>query len=175
MPSPRRDAHVPASDVATSWSEPAAHRPENQEQEKPEQVFESMGGESVRETVIAEHVVQTSLGEHSPERDRQTTFVTATIDVASGEAQGEAHAAAGERYEPASQDTEARADGASRVGPSFELPPDLVQVETSPGRAQQAQDNLGPGPERFESRARRPRPPEEQVPNEPLVQVETRH
>jgi ribonuclease E len=180
MPSPRRDSHVPASDVTTSWLEPAAHGPEDQEQENREQVFEGIGGESVREPVIAEHVVQTSLREHRPEehrpeQDRESTFVTAVIDAVSSEAQREPQAAAGERY-AAPQDKEARADEGSRGVPSFELPPDLVQVETSPGRAEQAQDNLvAAAEERFEGRARRLRPPEEQVPSEPLVQVETRH
>lgn len=166
MPSPRQEASAP-SDVTTSWSEPSPHLPESQGQS-----FEGTGGESVREPVIAEHVVQTNVREHEPEWDRDTTFVTATIDVASGDAQKETDVAAAQ-YETGAQDEEPRTDRMSRGMPNFELPSDLVQVETSPDRAQ---DIPSPAPEpRFESRPRRPRAPEEQVPTEALVQVETRH
>lgn len=141
-----------------------------------QQVFDSMGAESVREPLIAEHVVQTSVREHGTERDGEPTFAAATIDIASGDSQRGPDVAGDAAREPAPQDKEARADRASRVPPSFQLPPDLVQVETSPDRAQQGQaEPAAAAEEGFESRARRPRPPEEQVPSEPLVQVETRH
>ena len=143
--------------------------PENQEQ-----VFASVGGESARAPVVAEHVVQTGVSEHEAERDREPTFVTAGIAIASGEAQRELDVGADTPREAATE--EAGTDRASRVPPTFDLPPDLVQVETSPGRLQQGQANPAPAAEeRVESRTRRPRPPEEQVPTEPLVQVETRH
>jgi ribonuclease E len=167
MPSPRQEAPAPVSDVTTSWSEPSPHLPESQDQS-----LEGTGGESVREPVIVEHVVQTNVREHKPEWDRDTTFVTATIDVALGEAQKETDVAAA-RYETGAQDEEPRTDPVSRVMRNFDLPSDLVQVETTPDRAQ---DIPSPAPEpRFESRPRRPRASEEQVPAEPLVQVETRH
>ena len=60
--------------------------------------------------------------------------------------------------------------------PSFELPPDLVQVETAPGRAAQGVEaEQAAGVTQIDERPRRPRPPEEPVASEPLVQIETRH
>jgi hypothetical protein len=146
--------------------------PENQEQ-----VFASVGGESVRAPVIAEHVVQTGVSEHEAERDREPTFVTAGIVIASGEPQRDLDVGADTPREPATEDKEAGTGRALRVPPTFDLPPDLVQVETTgPGSVQQGQANPAPAAEeRVESRTRRPRPPDEQVPTEPLVQVETRH
>jgi hypothetical protein len=59
---------------------------------------------------------------------------------------------------------------------SFELPPDLIQVETTREKIGQIPDNQAPQMgERLGERPRRPRAPEEPAPNEPLVQVETRH
>ena len=76
---------------------------------------------------------------------------------------------------PAPADQEMQAVRATGIPPTFQLPPDLVQVETSPGKIQQIRDNPPPeAEERFEGRARRPRPPDEPLPSEPLVQVETR-
>lgn len=169
MPSPRKDAYASESDVTTSWSEPAPRIPESQEP-----AFENVGGESAHESVIAEHVVQAALREHRPEHDRETTLVTPTIDIASGQPQGEHDAAAAAPREAAPR--EAPPDRVSHVVTTFELPPDLVQVETSPGRTQDVQDDPARGAAgRVENRAPRPRPPEEQIASEPLVQVETRH
>ena len=58
---------------------------------------------------------------------------------------------------------------------TFALPPDLVQIETSPDKAQQVQANAVPATEAAAPRPRRPRPSDEPLPSEPLVQVETRH
>ncbi len=138
MPSPRKDAYASESDVTTSWSEPAPRIPESQEP-----AFENVGGESARESVIAEHVVQAALREHRPEHDRETTLVTPTIDIASGQPQGEHDAAAAAPREAAPR--EAPPDRVSHVVTTFELPPDLVQVETSPGRTQDAQDDPARG------------------------------
>jgi hypothetical protein len=163
--SSREDADVSGTDVTTaSWSEPAARTPDNREH-----VFESTGGESVREPVIAEHLVQSGVREPQTERDREPAFVAATINIASSVAQAEPDVAPVALRETGQQEAPA-----SRV-PHFELPPDLVQVETSPGRAQQAQADPTSAEERFEGRGRRTTPPEEPVPSEPLVQVETRH
>jgi hypothetical protein len=58
---------------------------------------------------------------------------------------------------------------------TFALPPDLVQIETSPDRVQQVQANAVPATEAAAPKPRRPRPSDEPLPSEPLVQVETRH
>jgi hypothetical protein len=59
---------------------------------------------------------------------------------------------------------------------TFALPPDLVQIETSPDKVQQVQANPVPATEAAAApRQRRPRPSDEALPSEPLVQVETRH
>ena len=57
---------------------------------------------------------------------------------------------------------------------TFVLPPDLVQIETSPDKVQQVQANAVPATEAAAPRPRRPRPSDEPLPSEPLVQVETR-
>ncbi|HXX09963.1 MAG TPA: Rne/Rng family ribonuclease [Burkholderiales bacterium] len=61
--------------------------------------------------------------------------------------------------------------------PTFELPPDMIQVETAPGKADQAMEAERPAElTQPGERPRRPRPPEEEpIPTEPLVQIETRH
>ena len=60
--------------------------------------------------------------------------------------------------------------------PTFELPPDMIQVETAPGKADRAMEAERPaGMTQLGERPRRPRPPDEPVPSEPLVQIETRH
>jgi len=58
---------------------------------------------------------------------------------------------------------------------TFALPPDLVQIETSPDKVQQVQANAVSATEAAAPRLRRPRPSDEPLPSEPLVQVETRH
>jgi hypothetical protein len=79
-----------------------------------------------------------------------------------------------EQREEVQQDNEAQTRPERRLAQPFELPPELIQVETSPEKVHQ--DNPAPEPgERFEGRPRRPRATEEPMPNEPLVQVETRH
>ena len=166
MPSPRQETDLSGSDVAPGWSEPA-RMPET------ERMFESMGGESVREPAVAEHVVKSDAHEQWTE---VTTFVADTIEIPPVERQREPHIEAVVPRESPQQDGEASTDRALRVAPSFALPSDLVQVETSPERAQQVQtDTASGGEERSESRGRRHRPAEEPVPSEPLVQVETRH
>ena len=61
--------------------------------------------------------------------------------------------------------------------PTFEQPPDMIQVETAPGKADQAMEAERPaGLTELGERPRRPRPPEDEpIPTEPLVQIETRH
>jgi len=166
MPSPRQEADLSGSDVAPHWPEPA-RVPET------EPVFESMGNESVREPAVAEHVVKSDAGEQWTD---VTTFVADTIEIPPVERQREPQVEAVVPRESPRQEGEASTDRALRVTPTFALPSDLVQVETSPERAQQVQaDTMSGGEERSESRGRRQRPPEEPAPSEPLVQVETRH
>jgi len=57
--------------------------------------------------------------------------------------------------------------------PTFELPPDMIQVETAPGKADQAMEAERPaGLTELGERPRRPRPPEDEpIPTEPLVQI----
>jgi ribonuclease E len=166
MPSPRQEADLSGSDVAPHWPEPA-RVPETAE------VFESVGNESLREPAVAEHVVKSDAREQWTE---VTTFAADTIEIPPAERQREPHVEAVVPRESPRPEGEASTDRALRAAPSFALPSDLVQVETSPERAQQVQaDTMSGGEERSESRGRRQRPPEEPVPSEPLVQVETRH
>jgi hypothetical protein len=59
---------------------------------------------------------------------------------------------------------------------SFALPPDLVQVETRPGTVYEVPSEPALPGDASQRRARRPRAAEDQPsPEEPLVQVETRH
>jgi hypothetical protein len=59
---------------------------------------------------------------------------------------------------------------------TFTLPSDLVQIETSREKVGQRQTEAAtPNGETAGARPRRPRPVEEPQPNEPLVQIETRH
>ena len=58
---------------------------------------------------------------------------------------------------------------------TFALPPDLVQIETSPDKVQQVAASAVATTETGAPRPRRPRPSDEPLPSEPLVQVETRH
>jgi ribonuclease E len=77
--------------------------------------------------------------------------------------------------EPARHVAEVDISPAAPPLPSFELPPDLIQVETAPGKAGQTVEAEPPaGLMQLGERPRRPRPPEEPIPSEPLVQVETR-
>ena len=168
-PSPHHDADVPGKEVTTSWLEPAA--PASQREEP---VLETMDGESAREPTITDHVERTSMRDHETEGDREAVLVAAAIGIVADDRRMEPMVMTPGEAVP--DDKEARSDRAARIPPTFELPADLVQVETSPGKVQHIQDNPPPAAEeRFESRARRARPPEEPLPSEALVQVETRH
>src|SRR5262249_23839574 len=78
--------------------------------------------------------------------------------------------------EPARRVAEFDVSPAAPTLPRFELPPDLVQGETAPGKAGQTSEAEPPAASTpLGERPRRPRPPEESIPSEPLVQIETRH
>ena len=78
-------------------------------------------------------------------------------------------------HEPHHDEPTARSYEAPPPAQTFALPPDLVQIETSPDKVQQVQASAVPAAEAAASRPRRPRPSDEPLPSEPLVQVETRH
>ncbi len=164
--SPHDDADVAGSEVTTSWVEPAV-RVSHQER-----VVETADGEPASEPAITDHVEQTSVRDYGREGNRGAVLVAAAIEI---DRRMEPVVMAPPEREVVPEGKEAPSDRAARIPPTFELPADLVQVETSPGKVQQIQDNPPPAAEeRFESRARRPRPPEEPLASEPLVQVETR-
>jgi hypothetical protein len=59
---------------------------------------------------------------------------------------------------------------------TFELPSDLVQIETSPDKVESVEADSTAGPEeKLAGRPRRTRVAADPMPSEPLVQVETRH
>ncbi len=163
------DADVAGSEVTTSWVEPAV-RVSHQER-----VVETVDGEPAPEPAITDHVEQTSVRDYGREGDRGAVLVAAAIEIVADDRRMEPVVMAPPEREAVPEDKETLSDRAARIPPAFELPADLVQVETSPGKVQQIQDNPPPAAEeRFESRARRPRSPEEPPPSEQLVQVETR-
>ena len=168
-PLPRSDADALGSEPGQSWVEPAVRVSERQER-----VLEARDSESGLEPPMIDDVSRTSARDHVIEGERGTVLVAPPIGIAIGERRMEPVVVAPERG-PAPADQEMQAVRATGIPPTFQLPPDLVQVETSPGKIQQIRDNPPPeAEERFEGRARRPRPPDEPLPSEPLVQVETR-
>jgi hypothetical protein len=155
--------------VNAPWPEPEPVRvPEIQEQ-----AFAAEIDESARQPAIREHVVQADVHEEARVRDKEPESGTTAIEISSGASRSEPDFATAER-EPAVEET--LAERTAPLPPSFKLPPDLVQVETSADRVQRAQNDTNADNEgRIEGRPRRPKPTEEQLPSEPLVQVETRH
>ena len=152
-------------------NEPRVQEPPLQASGREERGLEGTDSESAR-TPVSTATVE---GEQKIETPRETVLVAGPIGMPIEPRHIDDVMVAPER-ESAFTHSEAPSARAPRMLPTFELPVDLVQVETSPAKVQQIQDNPSQeGDERLENRGRRPRPPEEPLPSEPLVQVETRH
>ena len=158
-----------ATELNVAWTQPAPSRaPAGNE-------------ELARGPVIEEHPAHVDTQPETSERDREPVVGSIQPEISSGIRRSEPEQAQSDlsvaKHEPVIHEIETVAELPTRVSPRFELPPDLVQVETSAERAQQVQNDPGAaeGEGRIQGRARRTRPPEEQPPSEPLVQVETRH
>ena len=114
---------------------------------------------------VQEHAIEAALVPVAPFREAATGIVL--------EAPREAVPV---RVEPEHLLAEVDISPAAPPLPSFELPPELIQVETAPGKAGQTLEaEPTAGLTQLGERPRRPRPPEEPIPSEPLVQIETRH
>jgi hypothetical protein len=166
QPAPSDDAGVLASQAAL-WAEPALPASDRQAH-----VLDAIENGSTHEPVMAEQLPPTGERDHEVKADRETVLVATPIGIAMDDTRRQVLP----EREAISEETETQSAKAMRTVPTFELPSDLIQVETSPGKRQPIQDNSPPeAAERFEGRARRPRPLEEPPTSEPLVQVETRH
>ena len=152
-------------ELNTSWVEPATRVPEREERAP-----KAVDAEPPREPGLAEHPQHRAI----PERAIESVAVRAPIEIAMEDKRVEPVAAV--QRGSMVEDKDAQSVHTTRITPPFVLPADLVQVETSPAKVQQIPADQPPeGEQRIESRGRRPRPPDEPLPSEPLVQVETRH
>ena len=169
-------------------SEPSRARPQQPrasndfEPSEPEGAkVEAVETQVTAEPAVIEHVRQHLVEERSPEPVvaqsvsepvwSEPAPAPAPVEIVSRSAepepvvQHETH-----HFEPAQ--TSYQAPPSSQT---FALPPDLVQIETSPDKVQQVQAGAVATTETGAPRPRRPRPSDEPLPSEPLVQVETRH
>jgi ribonuclease E len=162
------DDDVRGSEVKTSWSEPAVGAPQHQDG-----VVEAVAADAAVESGSGKDATQAGVSELGTAPDSGHVVIATAMEFASDN-RGLARTVSTEKREEVQQDNETQTHPERRLAQAFELPPELIQVETSPEKVHQ--DNPAPEPgERFEDRPRRPRPAEEPMPNEPLVQVETRH
>jgi ribonuclease E len=166
------DDDVHPSAAKTSRPEPSEEAPRREDR-----VVEPAALSSALEAASTEEMAQAEVSGRAATPDNGRVIVAAAIEIATDNRR---LAPVVSTEEAAPQDSEVQTYSTRGVGHPFELPPDLVQVETSlvqvetsPEKARQIEGH--PGDERFEGRPRRPRPTEESLPNEPLVQVETRH
>ncbi len=168
--SPAADSGVRRDALDTAWSEPASPQ-----RSSPQQLPEAVGIGYAAEPVMAEAPAQAAMPERATEPDTVRVAVAPPMEIASDRSQTHPETPSAQR-EAAPRDEELWRYRAPKPAQGFELPPDLVQVETSREKVEQIPDNqVPPLGERLSERSRRPRPAEEPVPSEPLVQVETRH
>ena len=114
---------------------------------------------------VQEHAIEAAMVSVAPTREVSTVIVS--------EAPREAVPV---HLEPEQRVAEVDISPAAPTMPSFELPPDLIQVETAPGKADQGAEAEPPAElTQLRERPRRPRAPDEPIASEPLVQIETRH
>jgi ribonuclease E len=173
--SPAADSGVRGSELDSGWSEPARMEPVAPQRNTREQLPEVVGAAPAAEPAVAEAPAQAAMRERATEPDTVRVTVAPPMEIASDRSLADPATLAAQR-ETAPQDEEMRSYRAPKLTQGFELPPDLIQVETSPEKVGQIPDKqVSPMGERLGERPRRPKQPEEPVPSEPLVQVETRH
>lgn len=117
---------------------------------------------------VQEHAIEAAPVRVTPPREVSAEVVS----EAPHETEPLHHEMAPVHIEPAHHVPQVDISRAAATIPSFELPPDLIQVETAPGKAGQ---RMEAEPAQSGERPRRPRAPEEPISSEPLVQIETRH
>jgi len=121
---------------------------------------------------VQEHAIEAAPVQVTPPRETAVEIVSeAPLETVAVH-----HETVPVHIEPAHHVPQVDISRAAATIPSFELPPDLIQVETAPGKAGQTMEAEPPAElTQPGERPRRPRAPEEPISSEPLVQIETRH
>ena len=158
--------------METSWSESPGMGSVVPQHTSPQR--EVVGVELAVEPVLAEAPAAAATPERLTEPETVRVTAAAAIEIASERSRTDP--VPSPQPEATPRDEEMRNYPAPQLAQSYQLPSDLIQVETSPEKVEQIADNQATAPgERLSERPRRPRPPDEPASSEPLVQVETRH
>ncbi|HTS51995.1 MAG TPA: Rne/Rng family ribonuclease, partial [Burkholderiales bacterium] len=159
---------VPQGELDTAWSESPGLQNSG-----PQAGPEALRSKPGAEPVAPQAATASAMPERSIEPDTVRVTVARPMEIAADRSQTDPDMPSPPR-ETVPQEEELQTPRAPKL--SFQLPPELIQVETSPEKAQQLPHNPTAAlVERLGGRPRRPTQPEEPVQSEPLVQVETRH
>src|SRR5262249_18294069 len=149
-----------------------SHEPARNETERPK--VEPLEAERASEPAIVEHGRSRVSEERSPEPVMAQQAWPEHIPVSPPPPAESALSTIESARDRPATDAPAPVHHAPSPVQSFALPPDMVQIETSPDKIREG-PILPASSEIAPARPRRPRPSGETAPSEPLVQVETRH